>query len=230
MGSDARRSRSVIPVLDESIWRGAPPPPVTVIPSLPVSAGDMVDPDTACARQPDGRHVMPWQERSLISARREFVTVASEEGVTASALTCRCGSSRTTAYIWLERYARDGSSSRAVRRPRHVTPAQRSRSRSSCCVLRTHAGVGARCTTAPSPRALTRSRRRARSRPSCTGMAGSTPWRWCGTPLPALRALRPERPVAAGLHEASAAPGGPGASALDDIDTGGCDTDHRITR
>jgi transposase-like protein len=52
---------------------------------------------------------MPWQERSVMSERLEFVTLASQEGANISALARRYGISRKTAYKWLDRYAQDGA-------------------------------------------------------------------------------------------------------------------------
>src|SRR5688572_8694056 len=48
---------------------------------------------------------MPWQERSVMSERQEFVAFARQEGATISALCARFGISRKTGYKWLERAA-----------------------------------------------------------------------------------------------------------------------------
>jgi transposase InsO family protein len=62
---------------------------------------------------------MPWQERSVMSERQEFVAFARQEGTTISALCERYGISRKTGYKWLSRAA---SGDRALadrsRRPR----------------------------------------------------------------------------------------------------------------
>jgi transposase InsO family protein len=47
---------------------------------------------------------MPWEERSVMSSRLEFVELASREGANISALCRRFDVSRPTAYKWLGRY------------------------------------------------------------------------------------------------------------------------------
>jgi transposase InsO family protein len=51
---------------------------------------------------------MPWQEVSIMSLRREFVTLATTEGVSLRELCRRFGISAPTAYKWLGRYAAEG--------------------------------------------------------------------------------------------------------------------------
>ena len=69
---------------------------------------------------------MPWQERSIMSERQEFVAFASQEGATISALCDQYGISRKTGYKWLARAASgDGSLADRSRRPRS-SPAQTS--------------------------------------------------------------------------------------------------------
>src|SRR3954465_10626616 len=67
---------------------------------------------------------MPWQERSVMSARQEFVVLASQEGASISALCARFGISRKTGYKWLDRAAAgDHALGDYSRRPR-TSPAQ----------------------------------------------------------------------------------------------------------
>jgi transposase InsO family protein len=69
---------------------------------------------------------MPWQERSVMSARQEFVVFASQEGASITALCVRFGISRKTGYKWLDRAAAgDHALADLSRRPR-TSPAQTS--------------------------------------------------------------------------------------------------------
>ena len=62
---------------------------------------------------------MPWQERSVMSERREFVACARQEGANISVLCDQYGISRKTGYKWLARAAGgDGSLADHSRRPR----------------------------------------------------------------------------------------------------------------
>jgi transposase InsO family protein len=66
---------------------------------------------------------MPWQEQSIMSQRRTFVALASQEGANVAALARRCGISRTTAYTWLARFAADGPAGLEDRSRRpHTSP------------------------------------------------------------------------------------------------------------
>lgn len=67
---------------------------------------------------------MPWQERSLMTERTEFVVFARQEGANIAALCRRYGISRKTGYKWLARAAAgdDGVADRS-RRP-HTSPRQ----------------------------------------------------------------------------------------------------------
>lgn len=64
---------------------------------------------------------MPWEERSTVSLRTEFVQQAQEEGVNLSQLCCQFGISRKTAYKWLQRYRQEGEAGlqERSRRPHH---------------------------------------------------------------------------------------------------------------
>jgi transposase InsO family protein len=67
---------------------------------------------------------MPWQERSVMSERQEFVAFARQEGVSISALCDRFGISRKTGYKWLAR-AEGGDRTLADRSRRpHASPAR----------------------------------------------------------------------------------------------------------
>lgn len=64
---------------------------------------------------------MPWKEVSLMSQRREFVTLATAENANIRHL-CRCfGISSATAYKWLHRFRSDGANGleNRSRRPHH---------------------------------------------------------------------------------------------------------------
>src|SRR5262245_58916742 len=51
---------------------------------------------------------MPWKEVSLMSQRRDFVTLASADNANIRELCRRFKISPTTAYKWLDRYRHDG--------------------------------------------------------------------------------------------------------------------------
>lgn len=64
---------------------------------------------------------MPWEDRSIMSQRLEFVLAASQPGANISALCLQHGISRTTAYTWLQRFADAGAAGlqNQSRRPHH---------------------------------------------------------------------------------------------------------------
>jgi transposase InsO family protein len=69
---------------------------------------------------------MPWQERSVMLQRQEFVVFASQEGANISALCAQYGISRKTGYKWVARAAAgDQELADRSRRPRG-SPAQTS--------------------------------------------------------------------------------------------------------
>lgn len=68
---------------------------------------------------------MPWQERSVMSERQEFVAFAQQEGANISALCDRYGISRKTGYKWLARAAAPSDLADRSRRP-HVSPGRTS--------------------------------------------------------------------------------------------------------
>jgi transposase InsO family protein len=63
---------------------------------------------------------MPWEERTVVSERLEFVTLADQEGADVSALCGRFGISRKTGYKWLARYRAAGAAGLADRPRRPV--------------------------------------------------------------------------------------------------------------
>ena len=64
---------------------------------------------------------MPWKVETVMSQRKEFVTLAQSEGVNMSELCLRTGISRKTGYKWLKRYLEGGDDSLhdLPKRPRH---------------------------------------------------------------------------------------------------------------
>uniref|UniRef100_UPI001479203A helix-turn-helix domain-containing protein n=1 Tax=Vogesella mureinivorans TaxID=657276 RepID=UPI001479203A len=62
---------------------------------------------------------MPWQEVSAVELRKEFVSLASQEGANVRALCRRFGISPGTGYKWLERARRGEPLEDYSRRPRH---------------------------------------------------------------------------------------------------------------
>lgn len=70
---------------------------------------------------------MPWRCRSIMEARREFVDLVGEGGLSVAEAARRCGISRPTAYRWLARFKEEGEAglkdrSRAPRVIPHKTP------------------------------------------------------------------------------------------------------------
>lgn len=77
---------------------------------------------------------MPWQERSVMSQRQEFVAFAAQEGANVSALCARYGISRKTGYKWLARaVAGDRELADHARRPRS-SPTQTPAAMEACIV------------------------------------------------------------------------------------------------
>jgi transposase InsO family protein len=66
---------------------------------------------------------MPWQERSVMSERLEFIAFARQEGANMSALCTAYGISRKTGYKWLARATNAESVCDRSRRP-HASPGQ----------------------------------------------------------------------------------------------------------
>jgi len=61
---------------------------------------------------------MPWREVSIVEQRREFVTLAMQEGANRRELCRRFGIHPDTGYKWLERWLSDGELADRSRRPR----------------------------------------------------------------------------------------------------------------
>lgn len=64
---------------------------------------------------------MPWHARDTMSLRREFVEMATQEGVNRRELCRRFGVSPKTAYKWLDRFSREGASGLSDRSRRPQT-------------------------------------------------------------------------------------------------------------
>ncbi len=60
---------------------------------------------------------MPWEEVSVMSQRREFVTLAQSEGTNIRELCRRFGISPNTGYKWLGRFRGGGTSGLAELAP-----------------------------------------------------------------------------------------------------------------
>jgi len=70
---------------------------------------------------------MPWDARTLVELRREFVELAMVEGANFSQLCSRFNVSRTTGYKWLERFGDEGVEGLADRSRRpHQSPTKTS--------------------------------------------------------------------------------------------------------
>lgn len=65
---------------------------------------------------------MPWQERTVMSERQEFVTLAQQEGATIAAVCRQFGISRKTGYKWLARAAAGETSCADRSRRPHTSP------------------------------------------------------------------------------------------------------------
>ena len=74
---------------------------------------------------------MPWKVETVMSQRKEFVTLAQSEGVNMSELCLRTGISRKTGYKWLKRYLEGGDDSLHDLPKRPVTPRTAPANRSS---------------------------------------------------------------------------------------------------
>jgi transposase len=157
---------------------------------------------------------MPWQERSVMTERQEFVVLARQEGMSITALCAAYDISRKTGYKWLARAcAGDHALANQSRRPRS-SPAQTPPAMEARVLeLRTaHPSWGGRklhhrlratgVADVPAPSTITAILRR-------HGLLLPDPPR---TRLHPLRASGLERVVADGLHGTPALGSGPGPS------------------
>lgn len=90
---------------------------------------------------------MPWQEQSIMDLRREFVVLASQEGVNLSALCRQFEISRTTGYKWVRRATLAGETGLVdqSRRPHHTPTRTAPELERAILALRdTHPAWGAR--------------------------------------------------------------------------------------
>lgn len=88
---------------------------------------------------------MPWQEKSAMSLREEFVALAQHEGTNIRALCRGLGISPTTGYKWLERSRREQPLSDLSRRPMHSPKRSSAEFEQQVCQLREqHPAWGAR--------------------------------------------------------------------------------------
>src|ERR1700756_5564100 len=69
---------------------------------------------------------MPWREVSIMKQRREFVRLASQEGVNRRELCRRFGIHPSTGYKWLGRWTSEGELGDRSRRP-HTSPGRTER-------------------------------------------------------------------------------------------------------
>lgn len=78
---------------------------------------------------------MPWQERSVIDQREEFVKLALQPGANKRELSRRFGVSRSNAYKWIARYRAEGRAGLADRSRRPHRSPKRSSAAVEACVL-----------------------------------------------------------------------------------------------
>lgn len=89
---------------------------------------------------------MPWQERSTMTLRHEFLTLAQQPGTNFSRLCRRFGISRKTGYKWRRRYRGEGITALAdrSRRPEHSPRRSPPEVEASVLEVRDRYGWGAR--------------------------------------------------------------------------------------
>lgn len=78
---------------------------------------------------------MPWQARSIVSQREEFVVLASVPGANVSRLCERFGISRQTGHLWIKRFAAGGRPALMDRSRRPVHSPERTEARMEARVL-----------------------------------------------------------------------------------------------
>src|SRR6476659_3482370 len=93
---------------------------------------------------------MPWQERSTMSLRHEFIQLASQPGTNFSELCMRFGISRKTGYKWRQRYQESGLEGlqEHSRRPQHTPRRSKPKIEQRVLAVRDRYGWGARKITA----------------------------------------------------------------------------------
>jgi transposase InsO family protein len=82
---------------------------------------------------------MPWQERSSMSERQDFVAFAAQEGTTIAALCRHFGISRTTGYTWLARAAHGETTWADRSRRPHTSPRRTTPEREAAVLAKRHA-------------------------------------------------------------------------------------------
>lgn len=89
---------------------------------------------------------MPWQERSTMSLRHEFMQLASQSGTNFSELCKRFGISRKTGYKWRQRYHESGLAGlqEQSRRPQHTPHRSAPQIEQRVLAVRDEYGWGAR--------------------------------------------------------------------------------------
>jgi len=89
---------------------------------------------------------MPWQERSTMSLRHEFVQLAKQPGTNFSVLCARFGISRKTGYKWCRRYQEAGLNGlqEQSRRPRQLPRRSGPATEQAVLAVRAQYGWGAR--------------------------------------------------------------------------------------
>lgn len=89
---------------------------------------------------------MPWQERSTMSLRHEFIQLATQPGTNFSELCTRFGISRKTGYKWRQRYQKSGLDGlqEHSRRPRHTPRRSKPTIEQRVLAVRDQYGWGAR--------------------------------------------------------------------------------------
>ena len=93
---------------------------------------------------------MPWQERSTMSLRHEFVQLSNQPGTNVSELCTRFDISRKTGYKWRKRYQQNGlmGLQERSRRPQHTPRRSKAPIEQRVLAVRDQYGWGARKITA----------------------------------------------------------------------------------
>ena len=153
---------------------------------------------------------MPWKVETVMSQRKEFVTLAQADGMNMRELRRRFGISRKTGYKWLRRYRAGGCwrcrTARHDHGGRPVAPAPRSSTSLSRCgssILPREATCSPGCSKTVATAVCRPSARSPRPpAPGTDRPRGERP----APALPALRARPAERSVADGLQGRAISP------------------------